>query len=92
MDEATAFADPENEHLIQKAFEKLMQNKTVIIIAHRLSTVRSADQIIVMDQGKLIQQGTHAELTSQAGKYREMWQLYNQTLNWKLQKEVNGNA
>lgn len=92
LDEATAFADPENEHLIQKAFEKLMQNKTVIIIAHRLSTVRSADQIIVMDQGKLIQQGTHAELTSQAGKYREMWQLYNQTLNWKLQKEVNGNA
>lgn len=59
LDEATAFSDPENEYLIQKAFEKLIQNKTVIMIAHRLSTIRNADQILVMEHGQLIEQGTH---------------------------------
>jgi ATP-binding cassette subfamily B protein len=84
LDEATAFADPENEHLIQKAFEKLMQDKTVVIIAHRLSSIRSAHKIIVMDKGQLVEQGTHQELLEQNGKYREMWDMYTETLEWKI--------
>ena len=82
LDEATAFADPENEHLIQKAFEKLMKNKTVIIIAHRLSTVRNANKIIVMNQGKVVEEGTHDELVAQKGKYAAMWKTYNTTSSW----------
>lgn len=84
LDEATAFADPENEHLIQKAFEKLMQNKTVIIIAHRLSTVRSANKIIVMDKGRLVEQGTHDRLIEQGGKYSAMWKMFSKSLDWKM--------
>lgn len=84
LDEATAFADPENEHLIQKAFEKLMQNKTVIIIAHRLSTIRSASRIIVMDKGRPVEMGTHDQLVERNGKYRAMWDMYTRTLDWKI--------
>ncbi|MFT3982786.1 MAG: ABC transporter ATP-binding protein [Lachnospiraceae bacterium] len=84
LDEATAFADPENEHLIQKAFEKLMHQKTVVIIAHRLSTVRSANKIIVMDAGKVLEEGTHEELLSRKGKYALMWQTYNETASWTM--------
>ncbi|MEW9122636.1 MAG: ABC transporter ATP-binding protein [Thermotaleaceae bacterium] len=84
LDEATAFADPENEHLIQKAFEKLMQNKTVIIIAHRLSTVRSANKIVVMDKGRLVEEGTHQQLIQQNGKYKTMWEMYTTSLAWKM--------
>lgn len=84
LDEATAFADPENEHLIQKAFEKLILNKTVIIIAHRLGTIKSANKIIVMDRGHLIEQGTHEELLQQKGKYHTMWQKYTRALDWKM--------
>lgn len=84
LDEATAFADPENEHLIQKAFERLMKNKTVIIIAHRLSTIRSANKIIVMDKGKLVEQGTHDQLILQNGKYSAMWEMYTRALDWKI--------
>jgi len=94
LDEATAFADPENEHLIQKAFEKLMQNKTVIIIAHRLSTIRSANNIIVMDKGQLTEQGTHDQLILQNGKYSAMWNMYTKALDWKIniKKEVEVNV
>ena len=77
LDEATAFADPENEHLIQKAFEKLMQGKTVIIIAHRLSTVRNADHIIVMDNGRVAEEGSHDALLQKGGRYASMWKTYN---------------
>ena len=88
LDEATAFADPENEHLIQKAFEKLMHGKTVIIIAHRLSTVRNADHIIVMDNGRVAEEGSHDALLQKGGRYASMWKTYNETASWTMEKEV----
>ena len=87
LDEATAFADPENEHLIQKAFETLMKNKTVIIIAHRLSTIRSADKIIVMDSGHMVEEGSHESLLAADGRYAGMWKTYNETASWVMQRE-----
>jgi ATP-binding cassette subfamily B protein len=87
LDEATAFADPENEHLIQKAFEKLMHNKTVIIIAHRLSSIRSADKIIVMEQGCLVEEGTHEQLIESKGRYCSLWEIFSTSLNWKMAAE-----
>lgn len=88
LDEATAFSDPENEYLIQKAFEKLMQNKTVIIIAHRLSTIRNADKIIVMEKGQIVESGKHDDLVVAGGRYFQMWNHYTEAINWKL----NGKA
>ncbi len=89
LDEATAFADPENEHLIQKAFETLMKHKTVIIIAHRLSTVRNANKIVVMDNGRVVEEGNHDELVAKEGKYATMWKTYNTTSSWVMNdKEV----
>ncbi len=84
LDEATAFSDPENEYLIQKAFEKLMQGKTVIIIAHRLSTIRNADRILVMEKGKLKESGKHDELIAAQGRYSQMWKHYTEAVNWKI--------
>lgn len=92
LDEATAFSDPENEHLIQRALQALMADKTVIMIAHRLSTIRSADKILVMDAGELIEQGTHEELLEKRGKYKTMWDTYTQALTWKMTKEVEVHA
>lgn len=88
LDKATAFSDPENEYLIQKAFEKLMQNKTVIIIAHRLSTIRNADKIIVMEKGQIVESGKHDDLVAAGGRYFQMWNHYTEAINWKL----NGKA
>ncbi len=88
LDEATAFADPENEVLIQKAFAKLTKGKTVIMIAHRLSTVVGADKIIVLDGGRLVEEGTHEELKNNGGLYAHMWSEYNQAAKWKIQSEV----
>jgi ATP-binding cassette subfamily B protein len=90
LDEATAFADPENEQKIQLAFEKLMQNKTVIIIAHRLSTVRGADKIVVVDKGRIVEEGRHDELVTADGAYRRMWEQYTSAMSWKLTEAGEG--
>ena len=87
LDEATAFADPENEVLIQKAFATLTKGRTVIMIAHRLSTVVGADKIIVLNEGKVAEQGTHAELAAAGGLYARMWADYNQAVQWKITSE-----
>ena len=87
MDEATAFADPQNEALIQKAFGELTRGKTVLMIAHRLTTVRNADSILVLEKGKLKEQGSHEELLEKDGLYAEMWKDYQQAARWKVGKE-----
>ena len=84
LDEATAFADPENEVLIQKAFGALTKGKTVIMIAHRLSTVVGADKIIVLDNGHAIEEGTHKALKAQNGLYSRMWTDYNKAVKWRI--------
>jgi len=88
LDEATAFADAENEHQIQLAFEKLTEKKTVLMIAHRLSTVEDADEILVFDEGKIIERGTHKSLIEQNGRYAAMWKDYQTSVKWKVGKEV----
>lgn len=88
LDEATAFADPENEYQIQKAFEKLTQGKTVLMIAHRLSTIQNADQILVLNEGQVTESGTQAELLRQEGRYAVMWADYNRAAQWKVGKEA----
>jgi ATP-binding cassette subfamily B protein len=88
LDEATAFADPENEYQIQKAFEELTRGKTVLMIAHRLSTIQNVDQILVLNDGKVIESGTQAELLQQKGKYAAMWADYSRTAQWKVGKEA----
>ena len=87
LDEATAFADAENEHKIQLAFEQLMSQKTVLMIAHRLSTVRKADQILVFADGKIVERGTHKELLAKQGLYAAMWKDYQSSVSWKVGKE-----
>lgn len=87
LDEATAFADPENEHQIQKAFEVLTKNKTVLMIAHRLSTVQNADSIIVLSEGKIVEQGSHESLLALRGVYTAMWEDYQRSARWKVGKE-----
>ena len=84
LDEATAFADPENEHQIQKAFEVLTKNKTVLMIAHRLSTVQNADSILVLCDGKIAEQGSHEELLAKHGIYASMWEDYQRSARWRV--------
>lgn len=84
LDEATAFADPENEALVQKAFEELSKNKTVIMIAHRLTTVKNADRIFVLKDGRIEECGTHDKLAEQGGLYARMWQDYQTSVSWKV--------
>ena len=87
LDEATAFADPENEQQIQAAFEVLTRNKTVLMIAHRLSTVQNADRILVLLDGKIVEQGRHGELLERGGVYAGMWADYQRCAQWKVGKE-----
>ena len=86
LDEATAFADPDNERLVQQAFENLSKDKTVIMIAHRLSTVTNADQIYVLKDGKIAESGTHERLLKTDGIYSHMWSEYNKSVNWQVQR------
>ncbi|MBQ6052755.1 MAG: ABC transporter ATP-binding protein [Clostridia bacterium] len=90
LDEATAFADPENEALIQKALKTLTQGRTVIMIAHRLSTVVGADRIVVLEEGKVVEEGTHEELAKGGGLYERMWKEYNQAVKWKIASAKEG--
>ena len=89
LDEANAFADPENEHLIQQALKELTKGKTVLMIAHRLSSITDADNILVIDKGKIAEQGTHANLLGKQGIYYHMWNEYQQSVRWTIGKEVS---
>lgn len=84
LDEATAFADPENEALVQRAFERLSKGKTVIMIAHRLTTIKNADRIFVLREGNVEETGTHDSLVAQNGLYAKMWQDYQTSVSWKV--------
>ena len=84
LDEATAFADAENEHKIKKTFDVLLKDKTVIMIAHRLSSVVNADMICVIDEGRLVETGTHAELLERKGLYAGMWENFQKGIEWKV--------
>ena len=84
LDEATAFADPENEALVQRAFERLSKGKTVIMIAHRLTTIKNADRIFVLREGHVEESGTHASLVARGGLYAKMWQDYQTSVSWKV--------
>ena len=88
LDEATAFADPDNETRVQAAFSKLSQGKTVIMIAHRLSTVAGADRIYVVKDGQIAESGSSRELMERRGLFAGMWQNYQTSVQWKVQKEV----
>ena len=84
LDEATAFADPENEHLIRRALANLTKGKTVLMIAHRLTTVQDADRIVVLNNGEIAEQGTHEELIGRQGRYYRMWNEYQRAIAWRL--------
>jgi len=86
LDEATAFADPENEYQMQLALKELMRNKTVIVIAHRLSSIQDSEQIIVLNEGCIVEKGTHQKLKANNGLYKKMWDAYTDAGKWKLEK------
>ena len=84
LDEATASVDPENEHLIQQAISNLTHGKTIIVIAHRLATIENADQILVVDEGKIAQRGTHKQLSAQEGIYRRFINIREKAEGWSI--------
>lgn len=87
LDEATASVDPENERELQRAITELTKNKTILMIAHRLSTVRNADQIVVLDKGEIVQRGTHRELMQEQGLYRRFIQMREAAIGWSLKEK-----
>lgn len=88
LDEATAFADPDNETKVQAAFSKLSQGKTVIMIAHRLTTVTGADTICVIQDGRIVESGSSRELMKRDGLFARMWRNYQTSVKWKVEKEA----
>lgn len=88
LDEATALADPENEYLIQKAISEITKDKTVIMIAHRLSSVKSVDKIYVVENGRIVEEGNHHTLVDSEGIYSRMWVEFNRSIQWKVKSEV----
>lgn len=84
LDEATAFADPDNEAKVQAAFDELAKDKTLIMIAHRMSTVMNADRIYVLDKGSLVESGNHEELMNQNGLYKKLFDEYTKSIEWKV--------
>ena len=84
LDEATAYIDADNEDLLQKALAKLSEGKTVLVIAHRLSSIKEADSIVVLEQGEVIDCGTHDELINRCSTYRDMWAALEQSDQWKM--------
>lgn len=88
LDEATALADPENEYLIQKAISEITKDKTVIMIAHRLSSVKNVDKIYVVENGRIVEEGNHHTLVDNEGIYSRMWVEFNQSIQWKVKSEV----
>ena len=88
LDEATALADPENEYLIQKAISEITKDKTVIMIAHRLSSVKNVDKIYVVENGRIVEEGNHHTLIDSGGIYSRMWDEFNQSIQWKVKSEV----
>ncbi|MGH0052470.1 MAG: ABC transporter ATP-binding protein, partial [Sphaerochaetaceae bacterium] len=84
LDEATAFADPENEHLIQKALKELSRGKTTLMIAHRLTSVQDVDRILVIEDGRIAEEGTHKQLLRKGGLYKTMWDEYQRSIAWKI--------
>ena len=84
LDEATAFADPDNESKVQAAFEEMSKGKTIIMIAHRLSTVMNADRIVVFDDGRCVESGKHGELMQKNGLYKRMFDEYSRSISWKV--------
>lgn len=88
LDEATAFADPDNETKVQAAFTELSRGKTVLLIAHRLTTVTHADRICVVQDGRIVESGTSRELLEKGGIFRRMWDNYQTSAQWKVAKEA----
>lgn len=88
MDEASASIDPDNEYELQKAFKNLMKDKTVIMIAHRLSSISNVDEILVLEEGKIVERGTDKDLMSKDSRYKELQEMYSIANEWRVGYEV----
>ena len=88
LDEALAYTDAENENLIQEAIKNLIKDKTVIVIAHRLKSIMEADNIIVLKEGKIIEEGTHEQLLEKDGEYKSLWDLQFEAESWEIERKA----